>query len=349
MLKQRRAYKQILIARKVAALVIERAWIRHCRRFKAPSRDNAVRIIQRAWRRSVLRHLFRCYRDLVTFRERGDPAVLLRCINPREAQLLDAASGAHVRFRLGGLTFPPTIYYKIFTHHTVVDLCANSPRDYCSNSNKLELPKTRHNRTTKVSKSGAKDSSARWYKRIENNGWRPVSYGLMAEQSELLDCLRQKEQAREFHPVKLVRKKDAERRKKQRRIEWMQKLYLRDQQLDGTERTSQSKGSGDDFDDAEADELVQWTTGLSFDDYADNWAAVGVTAMDTAPRSRTVDASVGDPYRVRLDGDQLQSLGFLPPISPSGRAVDGKPSVAVDEVYLSRPRGQRDRLPQIPT
>ncbi len=26
--------------------------------------------------------------------------------------------------------FPPNIYYKIFTHRPIVDMCANSPKDY---------------------------------------------------------------------------------------------------------------------------------------------------------------------------------------------------------------------------
>jgi hypothetical protein len=36
----------------------------------------------------------------------------------------------HVRFRLGGATFPPLIFYKIYTHRPVTDMCAFSPRDY---------------------------------------------------------------------------------------------------------------------------------------------------------------------------------------------------------------------------
>jgi hypothetical protein len=30
-----------------------------------------------------------------------------------QAALVDAASGMHVRFRLGGTTFPPAVYYKV--------------------------------------------------------------------------------------------------------------------------------------------------------------------------------------------------------------------------------------------
>ena len=35
-----------------------------------------------------------------------------------------------MRFRLGGATFPPLIYYKIFTKNPVVDINAFAPRNY---------------------------------------------------------------------------------------------------------------------------------------------------------------------------------------------------------------------------
>jgi hypothetical protein len=52
-------------------------------------------------------------------RAAGDPAALLRTVNPREAALLDAAAGSVVRFRLGGPGFPPAVLYKIFTRRPV--------------------------------------------------------------------------------------------------------------------------------------------------------------------------------------------------------------------------------------
>lgn len=54
----------------------------------------------------------------------------MRTINPVEAKYIDAAAGIRIRFRLAGIHFPPTIYYKIFTNRPVQDLCANAPRDY---------------------------------------------------------------------------------------------------------------------------------------------------------------------------------------------------------------------------
>ena len=49
--------------------------------------------------------VYRYYRDLINFKSRGDPAMMLRCINPMEAKLLDAAAGIHIKFRLAGVRF----------------------------------------------------------------------------------------------------------------------------------------------------------------------------------------------------------------------------------------------------
>ena len=63
--------------------------------------------LQRAWRSFTNRQIFRYFRDMILFHEQGDAAQLLKSINPREARLMDIAVGIHVRFRLGGVTFPP--------------------------------------------------------------------------------------------------------------------------------------------------------------------------------------------------------------------------------------------------
>lgn len=38
--------------------------------------------------------------------------------------------GTHVRFRLGGFSFPPSIYFKIYTHRPLCDINSFAPRDY---------------------------------------------------------------------------------------------------------------------------------------------------------------------------------------------------------------------------
>ena len=41
--------------------------------------------------------------------------------------------------------FPPNIYYKIFTHRPVQDMCANSPKDYTAACEKLSMGRDIHN------------------------------------------------------------------------------------------------------------------------------------------------------------------------------------------------------------
>jgi hypothetical protein len=45
----------------------------------------------------------RYYKDLVIFHNEGDPAVIMKYINPIEAKLIDSASGIHIKFRLAGV------------------------------------------------------------------------------------------------------------------------------------------------------------------------------------------------------------------------------------------------------
>lgn len=75
----------------------------------------SLRLIQRAWRRHVSLRIFRYYKELVAFHMACDPAQLLKHVSPQEADMfyMDAAMGIHVRFRLGGTSFPPTLYYKV--------------------------------------------------------------------------------------------------------------------------------------------------------------------------------------------------------------------------------------------
>ena len=95
-----------------------------------PKRKPGAHSIQGAWRRYTSRRIFQYYRDLIRFRNAGNPALMLRSINPREASLFDEAAGIVLRFRLGGESFPPLIYYKIFTRSPLCDVNAFAPRDY---------------------------------------------------------------------------------------------------------------------------------------------------------------------------------------------------------------------------
>jgi len=136
----------------------------------------------------------------------GDPCLLLRSIAPREAQLLDPAMQVHLRFRLGGEHFPPSIYYKLFSHGKIVDLCAFAPRDYAAQrSNMLEY-------------------MHEWYMRVERNGWRPIATRLYKKVDDIEKVTAQRAQPN-FHHNRLQRRQDLERKRKQQKIQWMQKLY----------------------------------------------------------------------------------------------------------------------------
>jgi hypothetical protein len=63
-----------------------------------------------------------------------------------------------------------------------------------------------------------------WYRRCENNGWRPiVNDALLAAADPVAE--RTSAVTKVFHPNKLVRQMDVLRRRKGKKIEWMKKLY----------------------------------------------------------------------------------------------------------------------------
>ena len=87
-------------------------------------------MIQKLWRSYTNRKIYKYYRDIIYFKCKGNPAKLLKTINPNEASLIDASMNVHLRFRLGGDSFPPSIYYKIYTHGATCDLNSFAPKDY---------------------------------------------------------------------------------------------------------------------------------------------------------------------------------------------------------------------------
>jgi hypothetical protein len=166
--------------------------------------DSYARSIQHSWRRHCNVRVYKYFRDLVLHKLRGAPADLLRTIIPRESDLLDKASGIHVRFRLGGRTFPPKIYYKIFTHRALCDVNAFAPRNYCqerrveptSLHTKPESTRNGPNNGTKAKSASfalsmqkthirvggayfesvvTTEESSGWYQRQDANPWRVIS------------------------------------------------------------------------------------------------------------------------------------------------------------------------------
>lgn len=168
---------------------------------------SAILRVQRAWRRLSDYRVYESLKDTIAgFRRTGDPCLLLRTVLPRESMLLDPSMQVHVRFRLGGTRFPPSIYYRIYTHGTVVDLGAFAPRNYAAE------------------RAG---EHANWYAREENNGWRPlaVRFAPGGQVKDEVEQATSRKVVSDFHFSRLKRRQDLERRRRQRTVDWMRRLY----------------------------------------------------------------------------------------------------------------------------
>jgi len=315
----------------------------------------AVKIIQRAWRRHIDCQVFQYYKEAINFRYEGDPRQMLKCVNPREAALLDAAGGFHVKFRLAGDTFPPRIYYKIFTHNPVIDLGASSPKDYTKACVKKPEANLIHNKQLHLPlplHHSLAENQQRWYQRTENNGWRPVSDRLLFRLDGDQIQWESSQKKTYSHHNKLRKKQDLMRTKKRRKVEWLRKMYgmgmLQPKQevaaragdirgqvkraVEGILETADSSGS-DAVEEWEVDELLDWTTTLNFDNYFQFWKAIGtsdVTEMAAITKTKTnkafeVGVSPYDPYGISLKPTTL-APEERPDMMTSSRGQDLTPS-----------------------
>jgi hypothetical protein len=213
----------------VAAFEIQSAWRVTCQRWElklltgelmrkhginhvSTSRIWAASKIQNAWRKNSNYRIYSALLDLVArFRGMGDPHLLLKAVLPRESMLLDPSMQVHVRFRLGGERFPPSIYYKIFTHGAVCDLGAFAPRNYAAE------------------RLGAPRREEDFYCRSENNGWRPLvvryQVGARGPRRDPIEKATAQKIVKNFHHSRLHRRQDVERKRKEKTRLWMQKLY----------------------------------------------------------------------------------------------------------------------------
>lgn len=216
--------------------------------------QRAARCMQRLWRRYKDRVEYLSRVQILRFRNNQDPAVLLRSINPGEAQLFDKATRIVLRFRLGGHEFPPKIYYKVFTQAPLCDVGSFAPRDYTRRH--MKQPREVHNhpvRTDKFSTVVLQDirvgrarfgvelseesklelaerdspdpESLGWYARHENNGWRPVTKAKLEEINSDPVTKFTRTQRVPYHFNKAKRRENKEATMKRRRREWMMKLY----------------------------------------------------------------------------------------------------------------------------
>uniref|UniRef100_A0A4X1UUG5 Protein MFI n=3 Tax=Sus scrofa TaxID=9823 RepID=A0A4X1UUG5_PIG len=265
---------------------------------ESAKRDGAARVIQKAWKSFVNITVFQHFKSLINIRRQGEPRQIVRYINPKEAELLDAAAGINVRFRLGGVKFPPEIYYKIFTHRHIEDLCANSPRDYT----KLPAKHTSHIKNDNLQE----EDCSGWYRRIENNGWRPVSDRFWMSTENVM--VGDKKEC-EFHFSKLKRRQDMEKKRKIRKIEWMRQMYYAgslearstNHETLGLIHTATKgliraieDGGIDSVMEWEVDEVLNWTNTLNFDEYIANWKEIATSNSSANFKSFRFEQAQGE-------------------------------------------------------
>jgi len=269
---------------------------------------------------------------LVTATSGQCAATVMRLICPKEAQFMDDAAGTHVRFRLASPTsnlrygtFPPAVYYKIYTHRPIVDLCATAPRDYTQAVNKQTLPMQRFNNEEKrddkhpnnFSKinniqlnlstnynnnkhSQFNPETAGWYRRFENNSWRPISEKLL-----LASLYSSPMPPGSFKPTAAQRRIKRSNEKKRKRIAWLRKIYfsssepisntdetLIESAIDNIALLAEQETNEDnpliakvhdinaEIDDEDVQALIEWTDCLAdFDDYQNYWTHLGTAGF----------------------------------------------------------------------
>ena len=283
-----------------AAISIQRAWRRKIGGLtQRPSLEAAAGVIQRSYRRHRDRAVYQYYRDLIRLRENADTAQMLCSINPTEGQLAESATGLHVRFRLGGESFPPHIMYKIYTHRPVTDIGSFCPRNYVQE--RAVTTKELHNKAPAggvdvlVLEGGEATTTGGggrggWYERTENNDWRPIIASVLETgvQSQM-DRYIQSKKVR-FHHAPQVRREERERKKRDTQRKWMVALYsgqLTGKSMEGPGPWAGVDGAGEEGeeeDEEEEDEdLLKWSRALDFDEYQATWKGLACsTTLDLA-------------------------------------------------------------------
>lgn len=196
-------------------------------------RRNAVRSIWRAYTSYRNRRLFRELKFVVERTEKALTPDLLRRLSPKEAELLlDPVLKVVVRFRFGGESFPPSIFYKVHASagSTVTingvnailpgstaafDACRQmGNRRYIENMLCVEQTKSLFS-VSEVYEIGSKADSAK-FQRYKNeipvslggrgNGWRSLNDLPLLSQQSLWRVIVQRAYANHQSSEKLVRR-----------------------------------------------------------------------------------------------------------------------------------------------
>lgn len=245
------------LQKRSAARKIQAAWKSHrtIRDLSQPAKDpdEAARKIQAAYRCHMRKRKYEALANTAKRIGMMDPSHFLRSVCPEEAPYAEAGAGVHVRLRLLGGTFPPSLVYRVYTHRPVSDVNALCPRDYATERGFL--------------------GAGHEYERVENNPWRFLQTGKEALHDGNVGNVTSKELT-ERYTFKLPNERRAkkQRRRQWRRIKWMAQLYS--SSATGNEHDMSDEG---DDDGEEASHLARWTTLLDPGAYEDAWLSLATS------------------------------------------------------------------------
>ncbi|RKO98860.1 hypothetical protein CXG81DRAFT_28351 [Caulochytrium protostelioides] len=338
----------------------------HRNDYKHIIRPDAARRIQRTWRCHRDRRLFHQFQDLLRFKDEGYPEQLLKLINPKEAPFMDKAAHVRLRFRLGGLSWPPMILYKIYVERNLVDMNRFSPRDYHAETTDpaamAQLPAP-----SAIAEGARRRPAANWYIRVDNNGWRPVDYhaSAIAQVPEYM--------AKPQRPIFTEKQRQARMREaKQRKIAFMAKLYAGGASPSGKTATAAGQMATpaalaglDDLDDL--DGLVEWTESLDLtfiENYHADWLRAATSQGSEAgvatvyPASREADAALKQtcaPWAAKDDRTAHHAAGGMAAsVAPHAQAAGSSSTATATATATTPPHaksgGSRVRFPDtLPT
>ncbi|KAI3379090.1 hypothetical protein SNEBB_010684 [Seison nebaliae] len=257
----------------------------------------AAKKIQGFWRRYVDHQIFKYFRNIINFQTDMNAYAIMKIINPKEAELLKDRIGLYIKFRLGGTSFPPKIYYKIFANGPIEDINANAPKDYSHSYNinyinsfidpKLEIKDSKLSLLEIIKSQNA-------YIRKDNNHWRCIDetntlFHLHNLQTTTSNSKTERTIMSE-KPKRLISEREKNLRRKQKKVEWMRKMYETEFTVPTTEedrrllkQTSHEllkaydKFGVEIVQDDEVDEIISWTKQVNFDDYLHTWATTATT------------------------------------------------------------------------
>ncbi|KAJ3246814.1 putative protein CXorf58 [Chytriomyces hyalinus] len=174
----------------------------------------AARIIARSWRSWKHRTIFTALKAALYKAERSVTMDVMRKLCPREVEYMtDPITQPRVRFRFGGVAFPPTILFKIyaksanvhyFSGSRLIESGSQAARDACrmmgtrtftqhlihkaayNHSRTIADPVDVTNRLEYVKYMNEMDQLApQWGGR--NNGWRELSFSCFSSQATVYD------------------------------------------------------------------------------------------------------------------------------------------------------------------